>query len=151
MSTYHQIPVIKLWHVLLVPLQGDLTDEGAAQLSSEVLERLHSEDASGLVIDITGLWMVDSHLCATLSRLAAAAALMGTRTVVSGMKPNIALTLETMGIGLAGIRTTLSLESALALLGVRAQADAVHDATGDEKFTSTSSLDSPTADADSKA
>jgi rsbT antagonist protein RsbS len=121
MSDQHQIPIIRLWHLLLVPLQGDIGDDAAARLTSDVLERLHEEDATGLVIDITGLWMVDSHLCATLSRLAASAALMGARTVVSGMKPDIALTLETMGVSF-GVRTTLNLEAALQLLGVRASA-----------------------------
>ena len=121
MSDQHQIPIIRLWHLLLVPLQGDIGDDAAARLTSDVLERLHEEDATGLVIDITGLWMVDSHLCATLSRLAASAALMGARTVVSGMKPDIALTLETMGVSF-GVRTTLNLEAALQILGVRASA-----------------------------
>jgi rsbT antagonist protein RsbS len=128
MSDQHQIPIIRLWHLLLVPLQGDIGDDAAARLTSDVLDRLHEEDATGLVIDITGLWMVDSHLCATLSRLAASAALMGARTVVSGMKPDIALTLETMGVSF-GVRTTLNLEAALQILGVRS---ATADSSGVE-------------------
>lgn len=119
MDTQHQsIPIIKLWHLLLVPLQGELTDELADQLTSEVLQRIHDLGCSGLLIDITGLWLVDSHLCAVLSHLSRAASLMGAKTFISGMKPDIALTLETMGVELKGVRTTLDLESALQLLGV---------------------------------
>ena len=44
---------------------------------------------------------------------------MGARTFISGMKPDIALTLETMGVELKGVMTTLDLEGALQLLGVR--------------------------------
>lgn len=117
---YQRIPIIKLWTLLLVPLQGELTDNLANQLTSEVLTRIHEEGCSGLVIDITGLWLVDSHLCAVLSELSQAASLMGARTLLSGMKPDIALTLETMGVELKGVRTTLNLEDALAALGVRA-------------------------------
>lgn len=127
--TYNRIPIIKLWHLLLVPLQGELTDDLAAQLTTEVLDQIYKRGCSGLVIDITGLWLVDSHLCAVLSQLSAAASLMGARTFISGMKPDIALTLETMGVELKGVMTTLDLEGALQLLGVRSpQADDVeHD------------------------
>jgi rsbT co-antagonist protein RsbR len=115
---YQRIPIIKLWTLLLVPLQGELTDELANQLTTEVLSRIHEDGCSGLVIDITGLWLVDSHLCAVLSELSTAASLMGARTLLSGMKPDIALTLETMGVELRGVRTTLNLEDALSALGV---------------------------------
>jgi rsbT antagonist protein RsbS len=115
---YHRIPIIKLWQLLLLPLQGEMTDEVAAQLTTDVLDRIHKEGCSGLVIDITGLWIFDSHLCSVLSQLSAAASLMGARTFISGMKPEIALTLETMGVALKGVKTTLNLEGALHLLGV---------------------------------
>jgi rsbT antagonist protein RsbS len=117
-EAYHRIPIIKLWHLLLVPLQGELTDQLANRLTSEVLDRIHKLGCSGLVIDITGLWIVDSHLCAVLSELSSAASLMGAKTLISGMKPEIALTLETMDLQLKGVSTTLDLEGALELLGV---------------------------------
>jgi rsbT antagonist protein RsbS len=118
-TAYQRIPIIKLWTLLLVPLQGELTDNLANQLTTEVLGRIHEQGCSGLIIDITGLWLVDSHLCAVLSELSAAASLMGAYTLLSGMKPDIALTLETMGVELKGVRTTLNLEDALSALGVR--------------------------------
>jgi rsbT antagonist protein RsbS len=118
-ENYNRIPIIKLWHLLLVPLQGELTDELANRLTTEVLDRIHKLGCSGLVIDITGLWIVDSHLCAVLSQLSSAASLMGARTFISGMKPDIALTLETMDLQLKGVSTTLDLEGALELLGIQ--------------------------------
>ena len=118
-EAYNQIPIIKLWHLLLVPLQGEMTDEVASRLMSEVLERIYRDGSSGLVIDITGLWILDSHLCSVLSQISDAAALMGATTVICGMKPEIALTLETMGVHLANITSSLDLEGALSLLGVQ--------------------------------
>ena len=116
---YNGIPIIKFWEFLLVPLQGDMTDDIAGQLVTSVLDRIHAEGSSGLIIDITGLWLVDSHLCAVLSQLASAAKLMGARTIISGMKPEIAMALETMGISLQNVTTTLDLETGLDLLGVK--------------------------------
>jgi rsbT antagonist protein RsbS len=126
-DSYARIPIIKLWHLLLIPLQGEMTDELANQLMNEVLDRIHQLGCSGLVIDITGLWLVDSHLCSVLSQLSSAAALMGARTFISGMKPDIALTLETMGVQLQGVSTTLDLEDALELLGVSGPTAEVND------------------------
>lgn len=115
---YDRIPIIKLWDLLLVPLQGEMTDGLSRNLMSEVLTRVHRHGSTGLVIDITGLWMIDSHLCSVLSQLSMAASLMGARSVICGMKPEIALTLETMGVEFGSIAAALDLEGALQLLGV---------------------------------
>src|SRR3954465_15768559 len=104
-----------------------MTDELANERTNEVLDRIHQLCCGGLVIDITGLWLVDSHLCAVLSELSSAASLMGARTLLSGMKPDIALTLETMGVELRGVRTTLNLEDALSALGVVGPHDEFED------------------------
>ncbi len=116
---YERIPIIKLFGFLLVPLQGDVTDSLGDRLREEVLTRVHRGAIQGVVLDVTGLWMVDSHLCATLSSIAEAASLMGAKTFLTGLKPDIALTLETMGLGLRGVTCCRSLEEALQAMGVR--------------------------------
>ena len=78
----------------------------------------HGEHVAGLVLDLTAVWMVDSHLCSVLSNLGRAAALLGARTVISGMRPEIAMTLQAMGIELGGLETTRALEAALESLGI---------------------------------
>src|SRR5512143_3338114 len=103
-----RLPIIRLWDRVLVPLQGEITDELA-----EVLKAIHQSGAVGLVLDLTGVWIMDSHLCAVLSNLAASAKLMGTPTIISGLSPEIAMTLQTMGVELHAVRTALSLEQAL--------------------------------------
>jgi rsbT antagonist protein RsbS len=113
-----RIPIIPLWGQLIVPLQGDITDAQAAQLCSDVLRDIQRTGARGMVVDISGLWLVDSHLCAVLARLANAARLMGTRTVLSGMGADVALTLQSMGIQLTDVETALGLEEGLSMLGV---------------------------------
>ncbi len=119
-----RIPVIKLWNNLVVPLQGEVSDELARRLADEVLTRIHDSGALGLVLDLTGVWLLDSHLCAVLSRVAEAASLIGARTIVSGLTPEAALTLQTMGAELRGATTALTLEEALGTLGVYARAPA---------------------------
>ena len=119
MEDTYRIPLLKFWGVLLVPLQGDITDGTAASLSDEVLTEIARAGARAMIVDLTGVWMLDSHLCSVLSRLASSAALMGTRTVFSGMSPEIALTLQTMGAELPNVDSALTLENALELVGIR--------------------------------
>ena len=108
-----QVSIIELWHVLLVPLQGDVSDQHAEVLAERVLRRIANRGPRGLVIDLSGVALIDSHLCAVVANLAAAARLMGTESFVSGISPEIALTLETMGVSFDRIATTRSLEDAL--------------------------------------
>ena len=114
-----RIPIIKLFGQLLVPLQGDVTDHQASRLREDILLAIQKYGALGVVIDVSGLWIVDSHLCSVLAQLALASRLMGTRTVLSGVSPDIAVTLQTMGVGLEGMETALGLEEALELLGLQ--------------------------------
>lgn len=113
------VPVIQIWNRLLVPLQGEVTDAQADRLFDDVLRAIQRFGAEGLVLDVSGVWLMDSHLCAILARIAAAARFMGARCLLSGLSPEVVLTLQAMDIELIGIETTLTLEAALFELGVR--------------------------------
>lgn len=103
---------------LIVPLQGEIDDQQAEDLSEDVLRSIAEQAAASLVLDVTGISVIDSHFCAVLGRLATAASLMGTACLVVGMRPAIAMTLQEMGLELPGIRTALNLEDALVELGI---------------------------------
>jgi rsbT antagonist protein RsbS len=126
-ETVNRIPIIKLWHLLLVPVQGHVTDQQLDQLSEGLLGRIHETGATGIIIDVTGMWLIDSHTCALLSRIATAARLMGARTVMCGMAPEIALTLQSMGLDLPDVKTELTLEEALKNLGIESTIAAEED------------------------
>jgi rsbT antagonist protein RsbS len=116
-----RVPVIRLWQRLVVVLQGDISDEVAARLTDDVLEEIRRSGAAGLVLDVSGILVVDSHLVHVLSSLAQAALIMGTPAVVCGMSPEVAMTLQMMGAEPKFMQTALSLEDALRRLGVRVQ------------------------------
>ena len=116
-----RVPVIRLWSRLVVVLQGDISDEVAARLMDDVLEEIRRSGAAGLVLDVSGILVVDSHLVHVLSSLAQAALIMGTPAVVCGMSPEVAMTLQMMGAEPKFMQTALTLEDALRKLGVRVQ------------------------------
>lgn len=143
MNETNRIPIIKIWDIMLVSLQGEIGDAAAQQLVQDVLERVQKTDTMGLVLDVTGLWLMDSHLCSMLSRLAASAALMGVRTIISGMSPDNALTLQLMGLELTGVETVLDLERALERLGVHVTPRETNwDEDDDASFESAKALES---------
>jgi rsbT antagonist protein RsbS len=115
------IPVIELWGHLLVPLQGDIGDRQMQDMIDDVLRRISLRGADGLLIDASGIWIVDSHLCAGLGRLATAASIMGVPSVLCGLSAEVVMTLQTMGFELEGVKTATTLERALEALGIVVQ------------------------------
>jgi rsbT antagonist protein RsbS len=113
------IPILRLGDVLLVNVHVELDDEIAARLQTDVLQAIERAEAEGLVIDITGLEIVDSYVARIIAETGQMAKLMGTRTVVVGMRPEVAATLTRMGYTMLGVQTALNLEEGLALLGYR--------------------------------
>ncbi|MFI8091134.1 STAS domain-containing protein [Streptomyces sp. NPDC086080] len=110
------VPVLRLGDVLLVTLQGDLHDSMADQLQQDLSETIVRSGVTGVVIDISGVEMVDSFLGRVLAEIAAQTELLAARTVVAGMRPAVAITLVELGLTLPGLRTALTTEAAMELL-----------------------------------
>lgn len=110
------VPVLRLGEVLLVTLQGDLHDSTAQQLQQDLAETIAHSGATGVIIDISGVEIVDSFLGRVLAEIAGQTELLAARTVVVGMRPAVAITLVELGLTLPGVHTALSTEVAMELL-----------------------------------
>ena len=111
-----RIPILRIRDLLLVSIQADLHDILVEQLQSDILKELERKSAQGLVLDISALLVLDTYTARAFVHTAQMARLMGTRTIVSGMTPAIAMTLTEMGFSAGGFETALDLESALTAL-----------------------------------
>ncbi|WP_405742128.1 STAS domain-containing protein [Streptomyces sp. NBC_00028] len=113
------VPVLALGDILLVTLRGDLYDGVAEQLQHDITHRIANSavPVNGVVIDLSGVEIVDSFLGRILAEIAASASLLATRTVLAGMRPAVAITLVELGLTLPGLVTALDVDRALALLG----------------------------------
>ncbi|MGW0204813.1 STAS domain-containing protein [Streptomyces sp. NPDC003233] len=110
------VPVLALGGTLLVSLQGELHDGMAEQLQQDISHRIAGSGATGLIIDISGVEVVDSFLGRILAEIAASASLLAARTVVAGMRPAVAITLVELGLTLPGLTTALDVDRALEIL-----------------------------------
>lgn len=111
-----RIPVLKIKDVLIVSLQVELQDRLALELQEDVLQSLSRTGARGLLIDVSGIDVVDSFLGRIIGDTARMARLMGAQTVLAGIQPAVAITLTELGLSLPDIRTALNLEKGLSVL-----------------------------------
>jgi len=109
------IPILKIGQTLLATIQVELHDTVVDGFQNDVLEEIEKTGAKGLIIDISALETVDSYVARMLANTAKMAKLMGTETVIVGMRPAVAATLVRMGYFMEGILTALSLEEGLQL------------------------------------
>lgn len=111
------VPVLKIGSTLLVSIQVDLQDDTALQLQEDLAKRITETGARGVIIDISGLEIVDSFIGRMLASAASISHVLDATTVVVGMRPAVAITMVELGLSLGDVRTALDVERALALLG----------------------------------
>ena len=109
-------PILKMGDTLILTLQVELHDRMAVRLQEDILEKIYETRSKGLVIDVSAVGVVDSFMGRMLSDTATMAKTMGVETVLVGIQPEIAITMQEMGLELKGVHASLNLEKGLALL-----------------------------------
>jgi anti-anti-sigma regulatory factor len=110
-------PVIPLLpEVLLVPLVGAISTERAQQIIESVLQGVSGHQATDVLLDITGVPLVDTQIANSLLQAARAATLLGARVTPVGVRPEIAQSIIGLGIDLRHLATQPSLAAALKAL-----------------------------------
>ncbi|MBK4737768.1 STAS domain-containing protein [Noviherbaspirillum pedocola] len=111
-----RIPILKMGDLLLVTIQVDMHDRLAMTLQDDLTARIVKDRATGVLIDISALDIVDSFIGRMISNTAAMARVLDAKTVVVGMQPAVAITLVELGLKLEGVRTALNVERGVQLL-----------------------------------
>lgn len=112
-----RIPILRLnAQVLVVTLGADINDESVLGFQAELCERTADMQASGVVIDVSAVDIIDSFMARMLNDCAGMLRLLGAQVVLCGMQPAVALTLVEMGRNPVGLVTAFNLERALVRL-----------------------------------
>src|SRR5579859_2729170 len=107
-------PVIEVWQkVLVLPVIGTLDSLRAARLTEGLLERIARDQAEVVILDISGVPAIDTDVAQHLLKTVEAARLMGTVSILSGVRPETAQAIVHLGIELGGLRSRNSLRDAL--------------------------------------
>jgi rsbT antagonist protein RsbS len=114
-----RVPILKIGQTLFVSIQIDLQDQSVVQLQEDLAEELVASRATGVLIDITAVEIVDSFIGRMLATIGSISRLFDAETVLVGMRPAVAITLVELGLSLEGVRTALNAEQGLRMLNGR--------------------------------
>lgn len=107
-------PVMEVWDdVLVLPVVGVVDTRRSLEIMNTLLDRIVATKARCVIIDITGVEVVDTKTADYLLRVSRAANLLGTRCVLTGLSSAVAQTLVDIGADLTEVRTLRSLKDGL--------------------------------------
>jgi rsbT co-antagonist protein RsbR len=108
-------PVVRLWDgIIAVPLVGTLDSARTQLVMEKMLNALVDTGAEHAVLDITGVPTVDTEVAQHLLKTVMAVRLLGAECTISGIRPQIAHTIVSLGIEFGDIATKATLADALA-------------------------------------
>lgn len=94
-------PVLQVREKLLIlPIIGVMDPQRARQLTEQLLNAIRTNRARVVVIDITGVASIDTHVANHLVQMVEASRLLGATVIVTGLSPEIAQTLVNIGVNL---------------------------------------------------
>lgn len=109
-------PVIQVWDkVLALPIIGTLDSLRAARLTESLLEKIAENQAEVIILDISGVPMIDTQVAQHLLKTVQAAMLMGAASILSGVRPETAQSMVHLGIDIGRLRSRNTLRDALQL------------------------------------
>jgi rsbT co-antagonist protein RsbR len=107
-------PVLRVRdRLLILPIIGGLDSQRARQLTQQLLSAIRETRARMVVIDITGVGMIDLTVANHLVQTVEAARLMGARAIITGLSSEVAQTLVDLGVDLSMMQTVGDLQGGL--------------------------------------
>ncbi|NJP06821.1 MAG: PAS domain S-box protein [Chloroflexaceae bacterium] len=100
--------------VMMMPLIGTIDSGRAQQVMETLLDGVARQRASMVILDITGVSVVDTQVAQAIIQTAQAVRLLGAKMMLTGIRPQIAQTLVHLGVDLSGIITRGSLQAGIA-------------------------------------
>lgn len=108
------LPVIPILEgVVVLPLIGDFDISRAREFTGILLQAIERERAQLALIDITGVPILDTAGALALVKATEAAALLGARCMLVGIRPEIAQALVSLGVSFGNLSTAASLQQGL--------------------------------------
>jgi rsbT co-antagonist protein RsbR len=91
--------------ILVMPLVGMIDSQRAVMLTETLLRGVERYRASTVLLDVTGVPIIDSQVARTLLDAARAVKLLGTQTILVGLRRELAQTIVGLGLDLTGLFT----------------------------------------------
>ena len=108
-------PIVPIWEgAVLVPLVGHMNSTQASTITDQVLQQVQTRGVDYVILDVSGVAVVDTDVAHHLLALARSLRLLGVRPVLVGITPNIAESIVHLGVDLKGFLIQSDLQHAIA-------------------------------------
>lgn len=134
-----RIPLQLVHGCVVASIQIDLDSAVLEQFRHDLLALLHDSGSTGVILDVSGLDIMDHADFEALRRTIAMASIMGAETVVASFQPGVVSSLVELDAKIEGIHTALNLDDAFRI---------VADLHGEAETTRSDYDDEPQADQD---
>ncbi|MBN1221389.1 MAG: STAS domain-containing protein, partial [Anaerolineae bacterium] len=118
------IPVMD--RIIVMPLIGSIDSLRARDITRTLLAGINQHRAKVVILDVTGVGIMDTGIVNHLNKTIQAARLKGARTIITGISDAVAEAIVDLGIDWSGVQTLGDLQTglitALTALGVHIEA-----------------------------
>ena len=101
---------------LVVPIQEELSKKTAQQIQRSLLEQVHGRSVKGVIIDLSGVMIIDGILWEIFSQTAKMVQMLGPRSVTTGLSPGVVASIIELNLDINNLTTALNLEDALEMI-----------------------------------
>src|SRR3954452_21723875 len=111
-----QTPVIQVWdRVLALPIVGSLDTARTGEMNETLLQKIIDTGSEIVILDITGVPVIDTAVAKHLLETVGAARLLGAEVLIVGLSAHTAMTLVHLGLDLGGVTTRMTMAKGLEL------------------------------------
>ena len=133
MSDTGHIAVHEFEGSLIAVIQIELGDSVIERFSEDLLAEISRRSATSLIVDVSGLDVMDIHEFEQLRRIFRMTQIMGCRSILAGLQPGIVAALVQLDADTDGLETVLSVEHAVNRLRQEAAEAAAEAGVGEQR------------------
>lgn len=108
-----RVPVVPLGAYLLATVQSELYDSSVTQLEDDIATLAAAHEPRAVLLDLRAVHVVDAFIAHAIDRVAQLLVLLGSRLVIVGARPAVALALVEIGLSATHVTTAATVERAM--------------------------------------
>ena len=101
---------------LVVLIQEELSKEAAQRIQKNLLEQVYAKNIKGVVIDLSGVKIIDGTLWEVFSKTARMIKILGFPSVITGLSPGVVASIIDLNLDFSDLTTSVNLEDGLEIL-----------------------------------
>ena len=113
---FQKLAVYDTQNCMVIPIQSELSGPEAKFIQENILLNLSSRNSKGVIIDLSGVNIVDSSLWNVFINTISMIKMLGRSAIITGLQPGAVASIIDSNIDIKGIETTLTLEIGLRIL-----------------------------------